>query len=163
MGNDHWLATLYDTLAPRLYRHALLILADGPRAEDAVQQAFLRLLARGRIDDLASAEAYLRVILRHEAYRMLKTLPTSALDPATALLAPNDPAVESDDEREHLQTALRRLPPEQREVIHLKMYEQLTFARIAELLSIPQNTAASRYRYALENLRHLLPSTRTPS
>ena len=42
-------------------------------------------------------------------------------------------------------------------MVHLKIWEGLTFARIAEVLDIPPNTAASRYRYALEKLRTLLP------
>ena len=53
--------------------------------------------------------------------------------------------------------ALASLPEEQRAVIHLKIWENLTFARIAVVLDIPANTAASRYRYALEKLRGLLP------
>jgi RNA polymerase sigma-70 factor (ECF subfamily) len=51
---------------------------------------------------------------------------------------------------------LRTLPPEQREVLHLKVYEQMTFAQIATALNIPPNTAASRYRYAMDKLRKAL-------
>jgi RNA polymerase sigma-70 factor, ECF subfamily len=42
---------------------------------------------------------------------------------------------------------------EQREVVHLKLLEGLTFDEIARLLAIPPNTAASRYRYAIDKLR----------
>ena len=48
------------------------------------------------------------------------------------------------------------LPPEQREVVHLKLWEGLTFEEIAAALEIPPNTAASRYRYGLDKLRELL-------
>jgi RNA polymerase sigma-70 factor (ECF subfamily) len=54
--------------------------------------------------------------------------------------------------------ALRRLPAEQREVILLKLSEDLTFREIAELLGLPRATAASRYRLALERLRSILGS-----
>jgi RNA polymerase sigma-70 factor (ECF subfamily) len=37
-------------------------------------------------------------------------------------------------------------------VVHLKIWEDLTFGEIAETLEIPANTAASRYRYAIEKL-----------
>ena len=40
--------------------------------------------------------------------------------------------------------------------MHLKVYESLTFSQIAALLEISTNTAASRYRYAMEKLRELL-------
>jgi RNA polymerase sigma-70 factor (ECF subfamily) len=54
-----------------------------------------------------------------------------------------------------LQAALARLPESQREVVTLKIWGELTFAEIAAALDIPANTAASRYRYALEDLRKL--------
>ena len=47
-------------------------------------------------------------------------------------------------------------PAEQRAVIQLKLWGGETFEQIAEMLGIPQNTAASRYRYALDKLRERL-------
>ena len=40
--------------------------------------------------------------------------------------------------------------------MHLKLWEGLTFEQIADALDIPQNTAASRYRYGLDKLRERL-------
>lgn len=143
-----------------MYRYALMILADPGLAEDAVQQAFTRLLSRGRVDDVASAKAFLRVIVRNEAYRLLAARrPVETLEQADVrLLEPADDSVERLDEQRQLEQALRQLPPDQREVVHLKVYEQLSFAEIAQLLAIPLNTAASRYRYAIAHLREFLPA-----
>ena len=47
-------------------------------------------------------------------------------------------------------------PPEQVAVVQLKLWEGLTFHQIAELLLIPLNTAASRYRYGIDKLRERL-------
>jgi DNA-directed RNA polymerase specialized sigma24 family protein len=55
-----------------------------------------------------------------------------------------------------VENALAALPARQREVVVLKVYEGRTFGEIARLLNISPNTAASRYRYALEKLRPLL-------
>jgi RNA polymerase sigma-70 factor, ECF subfamily len=55
-----------------------------------------------------------------------------------------------------LAESLGELPPEQRAVVHLKLWEKLTFDQIAETLGIPANTAASRYRYAIDKLRERL-------
>jgi RNA polymerase sigma-70 factor, ECF subfamily len=54
-----------------------------------------------------------------------------------------------------IQGALAELPPEQREVVVLKLWGGMTFAQIGEVLAISPNTAASRYRYALAELRAL--------
>ena len=62
------------------------------------------------------------------------------------------------DERERaqlIQNAMSRLPEIYREVITLKIWGGLTFAQIADLLDIPANTVASRYRYGLAELRKL--------
>jgi RNA polymerase sigma-70 factor (ECF subfamily) len=56
----------------------------------------------------------------------------------------------------HVAAALRSLPEEQRSVAHLKLWGGLTFEEIAHTQNIPLNTAASRYRYAIEKLRTLL-------
>lgn len=63
---------------------------------------------------------------------------------------------EEKDERLRLERALKTLPPEQREVVHLKVYEKKTFKEIAEMTLVSTNTVSSRYRYALEKLSLLL-------
>jgi RNA polymerase sigma-70 factor (ECF subfamily) len=65
---------------------------------------------------------------------------------------------ESRERRAHIERALRTLPSEQREVLTLKIWGELTFQQVAKTLGIPANTAASRYRYALEALRRTLDS-----
>jgi RNA polymerase sigma-70 factor (ECF subfamily) len=52
-----------------------------------------------------------------------------------------------------IQEAISKLPPKFSEVLTLKIWGEQTFAEIAESLGIPLNTAASRYRYALDALR----------
>jgi RNA polymerase sigma-70 factor (ECF subfamily) len=52
--------------------------------------------------------------------------------------------------------ALKRLPEPYREVITLKTWGDLTFAEVASVLGIPANTAASRYRYGLAEMRKLM-------
>ena len=63
---------------------------------------------------------------------------------------------EGDERRVEIEAALRGLPAEQREVLVLKIWQELTFEQIGETLGIPPNTAASRYRYALIALRKQL-------
>ena len=55
-----------------------------------------------------------------------------------------------------IETALQSLPRDQRTVLTLKVWAGLTFSQIAEVESIAQGTAASRYRYALDALRRKL-------
>jgi len=58
-----------------------------------------------------------------------------------------------DDSQRELVAALDRLPRVQREVLVMKIWNELTFAEIGEALGVSQNTAASRYRYGLAALK----------
>jgi RNA polymerase sigma-70 factor (ECF subfamily) len=151
---------LYDAHGASLYRYAVMLLADPAAAEDAVHQVFAALLrpsAAARIDD---ATHYLRRAVRNECYSLLRRHRSRAEDNGTAPLLEQIAAPEGGtaDERLALERALRLLPPEQREVVHLHMFEGLTFQEIANAANESINTIASRYRYALARLRALLGS-----
>ena len=66
------------------------------------------------------------------------------------------PDVEDRETQRLLELAVTALPANYREVVSLKIWGGLTFQQIADLTGVPLNTAASRYRYALEELRQNL-------
>jgi RNA polymerase sigma-70 factor (ECF subfamily) len=66
-----------------------------------------------------------------------------------------DTSVEDRERNQLIQDAMSQLPEMYRQVLTLKVWGGLTFAEIAETLGIPANTAASRYRYGLVELRKL--------
>lgn len=61
------------------------------------------------------------------------------------------------EETAMIETHLNMLPADQREVLVLKIWGELTFAQIAQVMDASANTIASRYRYALQALRQLMP------
>jgi len=63
-----------------------------------------------------------------------------------------DPLMEEDEEALILRDAVQRLSAKLRDVVIMKFWGGLTFQQIAETLAISPNTAASRYRYAMEQL-----------
>jgi RNA polymerase sigma-70 factor (ECF subfamily) len=151
------LGRLYDRLGPSLYRYALMILADRGAAEDAVHEVFTTLVGR-RLEHIESIDAYLRLAVRNECYSQLRRVrdrpaADNDMNLLEAVVADVDPA-----ERLALERAIRLLPADQREVVHLKMFEGLTFKEIAAATDTSINTAAGRYRYALEKLRKALGS-----
>jgi RNA polymerase sigma-70 factor, ECF subfamily len=154
-GTREWLGTLYDRHAAGLYRYAVMILADTEAAADAVQQVFTRLVNRG--ERLEIEAHYLRRAIRNECFSILRDRrrrphAADSHDILEAMSAPND----APEERLAIQAALLALPADQREVVHLKVFEGLTFHEIAELTGESMNTIASRYRYALEKMRAVL-------
>jgi len=71
-------------------------------------------------------------------------------------------SLERAEEHARLEAAIRRLPVEQREVLTLKVWGELTFQQIAAVTDESPNTIASRYRLALAALRQHLAKAGTP-
>jgi RNA polymerase sigma-70 factor, ECF subfamily len=155
-GRQEAFAALYDQFGQRLYRTALVMLGRREDAEDAVQEVFVALVrSRSRLADVQDLTAYLFSALRRSVGRLAtkRTRGPVLLDVADLEASAKMEKTPTDERSERLERALRALPTEQREVIALKIDGDLTLAEIAQVLQISQNTAASRYRYALEKLR----------
>lgn len=149
-------AVLYDRFAPALYRTARTLVGES-LAEDAVQETFVGLVRAGVAPaDLENAKAYLFAALRHAAAKLRARAGRERPVPPGELLDLPTPATPEVGRAAELERALRSLPAEQREVIALKIDGGLTFAEVAACLGVSPNTAASRYRYALEKLRAAL-------
>ncbi len=152
------LTRLYDASAPRLQRYAVTLTRNQADAEDAVQSALVRIARKPKL--LAAADrpwAYLVRVVRNESLKIVeKRRPVLSLARILNAWRPLDCPVESQETRAQVQRAVRRLPGEQAEVIVLKIWEEFTFAEIAELVGESPNTVASRYRYALEKLERSL-------
>ena len=149
---------LYETYGASLYRYAVLLLADAAAAEDVVQQVFATILRQPQAPRLHEEAHYLRTAVRNECYSHLRRLRSQRqLGDERALIEPVREGG-SREERIALERAIRDLPPEQREVIYLHVFEGLTFQEIATGLDASINTVAARYRYALGRLRQILSS-----
>ena len=158
-GDERAYALLYERFATRLIRTAVAILGRPEDAEDAVQDVFVTMVRSrrqlGKVEDLT---AYLFASLRHAAARCAerRQKDNRILDGLGKSSLPRGGGLDSilqEERREGLQMALAQLPPEQREVVSYRLAGELTFAQIGQALEISTQTAASRYRYALEKLR----------
>jgi len=145
-----WLGRLYDRHGAGLYRYALMILADPASAADVVHDVFVALL-EGRNAAIEETERYLRRAVRNRCYDALRRRRHAPVDAGPLIEiagADCDPTL-----RLAVEQSLAELPPEQREVVHLKMFERMTFQEIADATGESINTIASRHRYAMEKLR----------
>jgi RNA polymerase sigma-70 factor (ECF subfamily) len=160
-GDPEAFAAVYDRLALRLLGAARTMTGSAAEAEDVVQDLFVELArGRARLAAVADLEAYVFTMLRNAVRRRGRR---AALDRRAVLAiaagreasgAFAEPAAELPDDA--LAAAVAALPDAQREVVALKIDAGLTFAEIAAVTGTSLNTAASRYRYALEKLRTAL-------
>jgi RNA polymerase sigma-70 factor (ECF subfamily) len=128
------------------------MLRSSADAEDAVQDVFVELVRRrAQLAGVRDLDAYVFVMLRHAVERRMERQRTEERHLRRMTLVGNES--QRAGARDDLEAALKALPAEQREVIALKIDGGLTFAQIGLVLNVSLNTAASRYRYALEKLR----------
>ncbi|MEI6241255.1 MAG: sigma-70 family RNA polymerase sigma factor [Planctomycetia bacterium] len=166
-GDREAFAALYDRLAHRLFATARTMLASSAEAEDVVHDLFVELARiRHRLPGITDLDGYVFTMLRNAVGRRLKrqslsrrTLDRLGRERADAGGFEAQPPEPPD---EALARALTALPTSQREVIALKIDGGLTFAEIAAVIGTSANTAASRYRYALEKLRTALATDEVP-
>ena len=132
--------------------YARSILRSRADAEDAVQLAALRGLERlSSYDEARPFKAWWFAILRNcciDIFRRARRHPTVAIEDDIADDRPGDPS----PDWEALDAALESLSDNHREIVRLRYFAALSYAEIAEVLSIPRGTVMSRLHHARQAL-----------
>ena len=153
VSHEDW-KSCFSEIGPGLLLFARQWARTAADAEDIVQEAFVKFWRRNhKINNRALLYATVRSI----ALDFIRRDKRRARREAT-VFAEADPTVEpqfawEDEAQSALAAAVSCLPHDQREVLVLKIWNELTFNEIGDALGISQNTAASRYRYALATLK----------
>lgn len=138
--------------SPALYRLAYTQLRSAADAEDAVQEAFLRLLrAAPPLENDAHTRAWLMRVTLNICRDMLRSPWRRRRDEL-----PEDIPAEGEDERADLLRAVLALPPKYRAAIHLHYYEGYSIREIADLLGCPAATVGTRLARARRLLYNAL-------
>jgi RNA polymerase sigma-70 factor (ECF subfamily) len=169
-------ARAFDTLLRRhqrpLYNFIYRFVNHRATAEDVLQEAFLRIVRQAQSYKRESKfTTWLYTIARNlcvDHSRRMVHRRAASLDQPKRIgdedqrtlgegIASKGPAVDrsaiGDELKVKIQAAIESLGDEQREVFLMREYAGLQFKEIADIVGIPENTAKSRMRYALEKLR----------
>lgn len=162
LPDERALAELYDLLARDLFAVALWSTASRSRAEDTVQEVFVRLAARGGgLSGVRSPRTYLLTMARRVAVELSRTEVRHrgeelASDQVEQLVAAIEPNGEARTAARELDRALAALSPKLREAVTLRHLLGLSWSEVAVVTGVSMFTAASRGRLALVRLRRLL-------
>ena len=141
-----------------LFRFAYMRIGIREDAEDLVQEVLLGVFRRLRENThVDSVEQYVIRSISNACidYFRKKTPKVVMLDKAKEVVI-NDSDQQIHEEFVRVNRLLDLLPAEQREIVRLKCYDDLTFRQIVELQDIPEATAKSRYRYAIQHLQQMM-------
>lgn len=158
--NDEALERLYDAHASGLFHYFASFVKCEADARDLLQELFIK-LARETGSRVEQEKAWVYRMAHNQAVDWLRRRKTrSAYEQQSSqdegVIYATGPDPDAGMLARQMDEALAALPMDQRTVTQLKLWEGLTFEEIAAVQRIPANTAASRYRYALEKLRSLL-------
>ena len=151
-----------------LFRYAMALARNTAIAEDLVQETCLRALAaRNSLRSDSNYKSWLFTILRNIWLNELRKGRWTAQTPDTEFDAAAASIPASPDANPHLhyvsklevaqvREAIQQLPPEFREIIILREYDELSYQEIAEILQCPVGTVMSRLARARSRLRSIL-------
>lgn len=150
---------LYDLTSKRLVRYATTLTRHQHDAEDAVQSGLVKVALKAkRFAEVERPWPYLLRVVRNEALQIARKEQRVVLcdDLSDLRMRQQVDQAEQDERNRAVWNAIRKLPPDQAEVVALKIWESLTFAEISEVLRVSPNTVASRYRYGIAKLSQSL-------
>ena len=165
-GDERAFTRLVTRYQPRLVNFVTRMIQDRERAEDLVQEAFLRVYRHlNRFDPSRKFSTWVYTIARNLRIDHHRRQPGMAValpddwdaeqQPADAHLTPDELLQAAQRER-GVQQALAELPAEQARVLRLSFFDEQPHSRIAQELGIPLGTVKSRIRLAAAQLRRLL-------
>lgn len=168
-GNQTALEVLIKRYKDKIYTSIFMLVKDEFTADDIFQDAFLKMIKTIRSGKYAEQGKFLPWAMRvahnlcMDHFRKIKhnvsvvlsdgtditdILPTSAYGASDAM--------ERKETHDSVRKLVEQLPEEQREVVVLRIYADLSFKDISELTSVSINTALGRMRYGLINLRKMI-------
>lgn len=151
----------FDALVRRyqqpIYWLALRYVANDADAKDVAQRALVQAFLK--VKELREGGSFRSWVYRVAANLSLNLLrdrkPTAALADDVAVALTREPLVEEEAQK-RLRAAVTRLPPQQRLVVELRIYEELPFAAVGEIAECSEESAKVNFHHALKKLRVLM-------
>jgi RNA polymerase sigma factor (sigma-70 family) len=173
-GNEKGLETLLHRHKAKLFSSILLIVKDRALAEDVFQDTFVKVittLKKGQYNEEGKFLPWIYRISRNliiDHFRRVKKMPPAAvyynedgeeLHPLD-MVAQHQDVYQTDEEnkkrKNNIRELIHQLPADQREVVIMRTYYDMSFKEIADVTNVSINTSLGRMRYALINLKKMI-------
>ncbi|MCW3076848.1 MAG: polymerase subunit sigma-24 [Bacteroidetes bacterium] len=176
-GNENCLAVLLNRHKGRIFSSIIVILKDRALSEDVFQDTFVKViqtLKRGQYSEEGKFLPWVLRIARNliiDHFRRVKKMPPvpsytnedgEELDIFSTIAADDnsEKAPELQLFKKKMRNLVNELPEDQREVVLMRTYYDMSFKEISEFTGVSINTALGRMRYALINLKKMIEERR---
>lgn len=171
-GNEESLAVLLNRHKRKIFTSIIVVVKDQAVAEDVFQDTFFKViqtLKRGQYNEEGKFLPWVIRIARNliiDHFRRAKKMPPVPVyvnDEGEEVSVFNSLASEEDSQTEEtikfkkeIRNLINELPPDQREVVLMRIYYDMSFKEIANFTQVSINTSLGRMRYALFNLKKMI-------
>ena len=168
-GDESALKQLINRHQKKVFSYILMSVKNRELAEDIFQDTFIKVINTLKSDNYKEEGKFLQWVMRIannlkiDYYRKVQRMPVFESNSDFNIfdvLNGTDPSIEQKIITEQIYSDVKNLvqylPEEQREVLEMRIYDDVSFKDIAELTGVSINTALGRMRYALINLRKLI-------
>lgn len=158
LGGDR---AAFDALVVRyqrpIYWLALRYVGNDADAKDVAQRALVQAFVKVRaLRDVGSFRSWVYRVAANLALNVVRDRkPADALDENVAISAPRERLIEDETQRQ-LRAAVAKLPPQQRLVVELRVFEELPFRAVGEVAECSEDAAKVSFHHALKKLRVLM-------
>jgi RNA polymerase sigma-70 factor, ECF subfamily len=168
-GNENCLAELLNRHKRKIFSYIVSRVMDKEVANDIFQETFYRVIKTIKSENYREDGKFISWVMRisHnliiDHFRDSKKIPRNSgneewnIFDSLNLLEENvqDKIVKNQIEKD-LRRMIEQLPEDQKEIVRMRLYEELSFKEIAELTKVSINTSLGRFRYAILNLRKMM-------
>lgn len=163
-GDQDALAELFRAYYPLLIRYGSKICADKGLLEDAVQDLFAEIWQSKSRTEIQSVQAYLLKALKYKLYKLNRLPHSRSLDQNDASdilfeLSHDNFMIEQQEDQQKKQRiidGLKALTNRQREIIYLKIYQELSYEEISDIMNINYQVARNLMSQAIKALKRSL-------
>lgn len=173
-GNEESLATLLQRHKGKIFSSIIVVVKDRALAEDIFQDTFFKViqtLKKGQYNEEGKFLPWVLRIARNliiDHYRSIKRMPPvpvyvneegEEVSVFTTMASEPDvtgPGHELNKFKRNMRNLINELPADQREVVLMRTYYDMSFKEIADFTNVSINTALGRMRYALINLKKMI-------
>ncbi|MGZ3884885.1 MAG: RNA polymerase sigma factor [Bacteroidia bacterium] len=178
-GNEEALSVLLHRHKRKIYSCIYVVVKDKALTEDLFQDTFFKVIQTLKRNQYAEEGKFLPWVLRIsrnliiDHFRKNKKLPTvpvyvnedgEEVDVFSTIISENDGFKNNAEKtgfRKRIRGFIGKLPAEQKEVVIMRMYYDMSFKEIADFCDVSINTSLGRMRYALINLKKMIEESRT--
>ena len=168
-GDESALKSLINRHQKKVFSYIMLSVKNKELAEDIFQDTFIKVINTLKSGNYKEEGKFLQWVMRIannlkiDYYRKVQRMPayeTSTDFDIFDIINGTDPSIEQKIITEQIyndaKSLIQYLPEEQREVLEMRIYDDVSFKDIADITGVSINTALGRMRYALINLRKIM-------